>query len=348
MTRHLIDIESLPPGDAERLIARAAALSQGAAPRACRGEIVQLFWEPSTRTRVSFEFAAHRLGLRSLAVDPERSSSTKGETLEDTCRTLAAMQPSALVVRHAEPGTPQRVADALAGTGVAVVNAGDGSRAHPTQALLDAATLVDEGSGLLVPYDAPQLADHPSFRTLVTEDGCDLVCGSGDKLLGGPQAGLLAGRREAIRACRHHPLYRALRPDRTALAALEEVLRGWLSGAAKPLDGLWPDPESHDARLARAAEALDAEIVEAEAFIGGGSAPERPIPGQALALDASTALAEALRSGEKPVVGYLREGRLVLDLRTVDPADDADLIEAVLQARKRAHGKPSERKEGDG
>lgn len=145
MTRHLIDIESLPPGDAERLIARAAALSQGAAPRACRGEIVQLFWEPSTRTRVSFEFAAHRLGLRSLAVDPERSSSTKGETLEDTCRTLAAMQPSALVVRHAEPGTPQRVADALAGTGVAVINAGDGSRAHPTQALLDAATLVDEG-----------------------------------------------------------------------------------------------------------------------------------------------------------------------------------------------------------
>ncbi|MBY6204762.1 aspartate carbamoyltransferase catalytic subunit [Halomonas denitrificans] len=145
MTRHLIDIEALPPGDAERLIARAVALSRGARPEACRGEIIQLFWEPSTRTRVSFELAAHRLGLRPLSIDPERSSSTKGESLEDTCRTLAAMQPTALVVRHAEAGTPQRVAGALAGTGVAVVNAGDGARAHPTQALLDAATLADEG-----------------------------------------------------------------------------------------------------------------------------------------------------------------------------------------------------------
>ncbi len=145
MTRHLFDIESLAPGVAERLIDRAVALSEGAAPAPCRGEIIQLFWEPSTRTRVSFEFAAHRLGLHSLTIDPDRSSSTKGESLEDTCRTLAAMQPAALVVRHAEPGTPQRVADTLAGTGVAVVNAGDGSRAHPTQALLDAATLAAEG-----------------------------------------------------------------------------------------------------------------------------------------------------------------------------------------------------------
>lgn len=210
------------------------------------------------------------------------------------------------------------------------------------------ATLIDEGSGLLVPYDAPQLADHPSFRSLVVDDGCDLVCGSGDKLLGGPQAGLLVGRREAVQACRRHPLYRPLRPDRAALATLEEVLRGWLSGATKPLDGLWPDPEAHRVRLVRAAEALGAEIVEAEAFIGGGSAPERPIPGEALALDASTALAEALRSGEKPVVGYLREGRLVLDLRTVDPADDGDLIEAVLQARHRVSRRPAERTDLNG
>ncbi|MCB1056827.1 MAG: L-seryl-tRNA(Sec) selenium transferase, partial [Acidobacteria bacterium] len=82
--------------------------------------------------------------------------------------------------------------------------------------------LVDEGSGLLRPHRASQLASHPSFSELLA-DGADLVCGSGDKLLGGPQAGLLAGRRDLVDACRRHPFYRALRPDRAALATLELI-----------------------------------------------------------------------------------------------------------------------------
>jgi L-seryl-tRNA(Ser) seleniumtransferase len=197
--------------------------------------------------------------------------------------------------------------------------------------------LVDEGSGLLRRHAAPQLADHPSHAELIAA-GCDLVCGSGDKLLGGPQAGLMVGRAGLIERCRRHPLYRALRPDRTALAALEGVLRLHLAGAALPIDRLWPDPAAHRARLEQARTAIAAlgtenvEIVPAEAFLGGGSAPEAPIPGEALALPGSDALLARLRRGRPPVVGYIRQGRLVLDLRTVAPEDDEALAAAVRQA----------------
>ena len=192
--------------------------------------------------------------------------------------------------------------------------------------------LVDEGSGLLRPHPVPQLAGHPSLAELVGL-GIDLVTGSGDKLLGGPQAGLLVGRAPLIERCRRHPLYRALRPDRMALAALEGVLRLHLAGAPRPLDRLWPEPEAHHARLERAAAALGAEIVPAAAFLGGGSAPEAPIPGEALALPGDDALLARLRQGDPPVVGYLRQDRLHLDLRTVAPEDDEALIAAVQAAR---------------
>jgi L-seryl-tRNA(Ser) seleniumtransferase len=190
--------------------------------------------------------------------------------------------------------------------------------------------LVDEGSGLLRPHAAPQLAGHPSLAELIGA-GCDLVTGSGDKLLGGPQAGLLVGRAALIERCRRHPLYRALRPDRTALAALEGVLRLHLAGSSLPLDRLWPSPATHRARLERAAAATGAEIVPAEAFLGGGAAPEAPIPGEALTLPGNDALLARLRQGDPPVVGYLRHERLHLDLRTVAPEDD-DLLIAAIQA----------------
>ncbi len=192
--------------------------------------------------------------------------------------------------------------------------------------------LVDEGSGLLRPHAAPQLAGHPSLAELMAA-GCDLACGSGDKLLGGPQGGLLVGRAELIARCRRHPLYRALRPDRAALAALEGVLRLHLAESPLPLDRLWPEPGSHRARLERAAAELGAEIVAAEAFLGGGSAPEAPIAGEALALPGDDGLLARLRHAEPPVIGYLRQGRLILDLRTVAEEDDEALIAAVRAAR---------------
>jgi L-seryl-tRNA(Ser) seleniumtransferase len=191
--------------------------------------------------------------------------------------------------------------------------------------------LVDEGSGLLRPHPAPALADHPSFAELI-EAGADLVAGSGDKVLGGPQAGLLAGRRELVERCRRHPLYRALRLGRAAAAALDGVLRLHLAERPLPIDRLWPDPVAHRARLERLAAATGAVIVAAEAFVGGGSAPDRPIPGEALALADDGERARRLRTGEPAVVGYLHEGRLLLDLRTVDPADDEALAAAVAAA----------------
>ena len=197
--------------------------------------------------------------------------------------------------------------------------------------------LVDEGSGLLRPHRAPQLAEHASFRELLAS-GADLVCGSGDKLLGGPQAGLLAGRATLVARCRRHPLYRALRLGRAPAAALEEVLRLHLAGRPLPIDRLWVDATEHRARLERVARALGAfgdervGIVAADAYVGGGAAPEAPIPGEALALPGDEELARRLRTGEPPVVGYLKEGRLVLDLRTVAPEDDAALVAAARRA----------------
>src|SRR5882724_7780088 len=198
--------------------------------------------------------------------------------------------------------------------------------------------LVDEGSGLLTPHPAPQLTDHPSLSQLIAA-GCDLACGSGDKLLGGPQAGLLVGRRDLLERCRRHPLYRALRPDRAGLAALEGVLRLHLAGAPLPLDRLWEDRATQRRRLERVRDevadlgtGIAIEIVPAEAFLGGGSAPEAPIPGEALALPGDPELLARLRLGTPPVVGYLREGRLLLDLRTVDPEDDPTLVAALRAA----------------
>ncbi len=207
--------------------------------------------------------------------------------------------------------------------------------------------LVDEGSGLLRPHPAPQLRGHPSLAEL-TVLGCDLACGSGDKLLGGPQAGILVGRATLLQACRKHPLYRALRPDRTALAALEGVLRLHLAQAELPLDRLWPDPAAHRTRLERLAEAAGARIVPADAFLGGGSAPEAPIPGEALALPGEEDLLSRLRLGRPPVVGYLRQGVLVLDLRTVDPEDDEALRLAILRALDERASQPLPSPAGNG
>ncbi|MFP3938931.1 MAG: hypothetical protein ACLF0P_01370, partial [Thermoanaerobaculia bacterium] len=113
-----------------------------------------------------------------------------------------------------------------------------------------------------------------------------------------------------------------------------------------PLDRPWPDRQEHRARLERAARTLaggaptvGAAVVPADAYLGGGSAPERPVPGEALALAGGEALLARLRTGEPPVVGYVRDDRVILDLRTVDPGDDDDLFAAVRRAV--THGAPA-------
>ena len=206
--------------------------------------------------------------------------------------------------------------------------------------------IVDEGAGLLRRplsrrMPASFAADHETVAELLAA-GADLVCSSGDKLLGGPQAGLLLGRSDLIEACAGHPLYRALRPGRLVALALDEILRRHLAGESTPLDALWPDPAAHALRVASVASAIGAEVGTAEAFAGGGAAPGEGIPGPVLVLKGSDALAARLRAGAPPVVGYLREGRLLLDLRTVDPADDDGLLQAVQAARLPPRARESE------
>jgi L-seryl-tRNA(Ser) seleniumtransferase len=204
--------------------------------------------------------------------------------------------------------------------------------------------VVDEGSGLLLPHDAPQLRAHRSLRELI-ELGCDLACGSGDKLLGGPQAGLLVGKAGTVELLRRHPLYRALRPDRFCLVALEAVLRRRLAGAPMPIDRMWVDASALRRRLERLAERVGGRVVAADGFLGGGAAPEAPLAGEALAVPGGERLLRLLRAGDPPVLAYARERAVVLDLRTVDPGDDELLERAVriataLAAQERSRRAP--------
>lgn len=140
----LLSIDSLSDAQIEEILDRAQILieenrSSTGPVQSLRGRIVfNVFYENSTRTAMSFATAAHRLGASALSLSVEHSSVSKGETLEDTATTLGAMRPDALVIRHRENGAPAIVAEIV---DAPVINAGDGTNEHPTQALLDAATM---------------------------------------------------------------------------------------------------------------------------------------------------------------------------------------------------------------
>ncbi|HEX2699499.1 MAG TPA: L-seryl-tRNA(Sec) selenium transferase [Acidimicrobiales bacterium] len=201
--------------------------------------------------------------------------------------------------------------------------------------------VVDVGSGLLdaaTPWlsSGPPdwIAEEPAVRqTLV--DGAALVTFSGDKLLGGPQAGVIAGRADLVERCARHPLARALRPGGLVLGALQATALAYLrrDGDAIPF---WRMAAVPVAALRARALALEAaaggagpaiEVVDCESVPGGGTVPGLVIPSAGAALDGDHA--DALRAGELPVIGRVHEGRTVLDLRTVDPADDATVGKAI-------------------
>ncbi|MFJ9097632.1 L-seryl-tRNA(Sec) selenium transferase [Streptomyces sp. NPDC102405] len=195
-------------------------------------------------------------------------------------------------------------------------------------ASLDVPVVVDIGSGLLEPH--PTLPEEPDAETQLRA-GAALVTASGDKLLGGPQCGLLLGRDELVRAVSRHPLARALRVDKLTLAALEATLTGPDTPTA---EALAPDR----AQLTRRADLLaatlgadgvDVRAVESVATVGGGGAPGVPLPSAALSLPER--YAAALRTGPVPVVGRLEAGRCLLDLRAV-PADDDDRLADAVRA----------------
>lgn len=187
---------------------------------------------------------------------------------------------------------------------------------------LGAPVIADVGSGLLSPD--PMLPDEPDTRTALRA-GAHVVTCSGDKLLGGPQAGLLLGRSDMVERLRRHPLARALRVDKLTLAALEATL----SGPPPPVHQfLHADPEGLRTRAARLASAVRGEVVPHDGLAGGGGAPGVLLPGWAVALEPG--VAERLRRGRPCVVARVEGGRCLVDLRCVPPEDDDVLLEAVL------------------
>jgi len=198
-------------------------------------------------------------------------------------------------------------------------------------ATLGVPVVVDIGSGLLAAD--PLLPDEPDATTAL-RSGAALVTASGDKLLGGPQAGLLLGRADIVERLRRHPLARALRVDKLTLAALEATLRGpetptWQ--ALRRTDG------SLRTRAQRLGEALRGagvavDVVESASVVGGGGAPGQELPSWAVALDPS--YAGPLRASGTPVVGRVEHGRLLLDLRCVPPELDDTVLAAVIVATR--------------
>lgn len=187
----------------------------------------------------------------------------------------------------------------------------------------------DIGSGLLRPW--PLLPDEPDATTSL-RDGAAIVTCSGDKLLGGPQAGLVLGRRDVVERLRRHPLARALRAGKTTLAALEATLRGPTPPAVAALElsaaALKRRCDTVAAHLATAG--IRAEVVPSLGRVGGGSAPAHSLAGWAVALP--EAWAEPLRLGDPAVLARVQGGRTVLDLRALDPRQDAVLVAAVRAA----------------
>jgi L-seryl-tRNA(Ser) seleniumtransferase len=206
----------------------------------------------------------------------------------------------------------------------------------------------DLGSGMLIDLSSFGLPREPTVAETVAA-GVDIVTFSGDKLLGGPQAGLIVGRREAVEKIRKHPMARALRSDKLTLAALEATLRLYLDPrralaeipVMRMLAVSAEELRKRCLRLRRGlrtacGDRLQTSIVPETSMVGGGALPLTELPGYALAVTAAglsaDALAARLRTGDPPVVGRIREDRLLLNPRTLSRDEEKDLIRAVSAA----------------
>ena len=184
--------------------------------------------------------------------------------------------------------------------------------------------IADLGSGLLSPD--PLLDDEPDATTTLA-DGADVVTASGDKLLGGPQAGLLLGAAQTIGTLAEHPLARAVRADKLALAAVEATVAG---PTAPVIAAIHADAGVLRHRAERLADAVGMPVTPHDGRVGGGGAPGVPLPGWAVRLP--EAAAAALRLGDPAVLARTHDGECLVDLRCVPPDDDERLLEAVRAA----------------
>jgi len=202
--------------------------------------------------------------------------------------------------------------------------------------------VADLGSGSL---GANLPAREPTVREYL-DDGADLVLASGDKLLGGPQAGIIAGRAELVEKLRRHPMARALRPDKVTLAALHATLVEHARDGVPELPlhrmvaASVDDLRARARRIAARLALPEPAVVDCDATIGGGSLPGDRMDGVAVRIvpTNAAAFAKRLRTGEPPVVGRIENDAFLLDLRTVAPADDDALVDALTRALADAAG----------
>ncbi len=208
--------------------------------------------------------------------------------------------------------------------------------------------LIDDlGSGAMTECYGPGLTGEPVVHHSL-EAGSDVVCFSGDKLLGGPQAGLILGRADLVTTIRSHPLMRAVRPCKLTLSALEATLELWRDGRAReiPIARMLAQPpdeakgraQRFARRLRRASPRWNTTIRPVEGRAGGGSMPLRSAPGWAVALRhdgaSSAALEKALRAGDPPVICRILDGRVLLDLRTVPVVSEKVLSRRLAETDK--------------
>ena len=205
----------------------------------------------------------------------------------------------------------------------------------------------DLGSGTLLDTARFGLGREETVQEAVA-DGADVVTFSGDKLLGGPQAGIAAGRADTIAKLRGHPLMRALRPDKLTIAALVATIAAYRDGTALETLPVWRMISATPAGLGRRARAIArmleaagiaAAVVETSSTVGGGSLPEETQPSRAVALEAASAARAvgALRAADPPVIARIVDDRVVLDLRSLLPEQDELLAAAVISALSPGH-----------
>lgn len=196
----------------------------------------------------------------------------------------------------------------------------------------------DLGSGATVATEKLAPLEHEPTPAEVLQRGVDLVCFSGDKLLGGPQAGIVAGKEKYVAKLKREPFFRALRCDKLILAALQTTVDSYLAGEPNQLLELLQTPtETLKARAEKIIVALKGahlKIGQGKAQIGGGTLPQSIIPSVTLDVEPEILLAEfaaRLRAGTPPIIGYISGGKFKIDLRTVFARQDTELIRA-LQA----------------
>ncbi len=283
-----------------------AALAEGREVVVSRGELIEIgdgFRIPEVLVRSGARLVEVGTTNRTRAADYERAIGP------ETALLLRVHQSNFRVVGFAEQPRLTELAEVAQRHGVPLVD--------------------DLGSGALA-----RIGDEPTPAESLRA-GADLTCFSGDKLLGGPQAGIVVGRAEMVEKLRRHPLQRALRADKLTLAALEGTLSLALSPETRdriPVLRMLHEPvERVRARAERLAELVGGEVEETVARVGGGALPLAELPSAACAVEER--LAEPLRLGSPPVIAIVRDGRTLLDCRTLTDAEVDDVAAAVRAVR---------------